>query len=186
MNNFMASGDLSLYDLPLLYFSLRHHQGRSGPLAKRLTRNKPIQIIWSNLLHTAHTLIHRTRYSTTFNEGAWGGCWEGDNDGNGRRMQSGLVARQGSCSSTRRRGGGGGKVAAQAQGATGSIQSTWRWFVQVKAGLQRTRGESKPPTYLHLPTTHFFHLNLALSINHQTFPCFSPKLIIAYCALKPI
>ena len=85
-------------------FSLRHHQGRSGPLAKRLTRNKPIQIIWSNLLHTAHTLIHRTIQSTTFNEpmgGAWGGCWEGDNDGNGRRMQSGLVARQGSCTSTR-------------------------------------------------------------------------------------
>ena len=35
----------------------------------------------------------------------------------------------------------GGEVA-QEQGAIGSTRSTWRWFVQVKAGLQRTR-ESK-------------------------------------------
>ena len=70
-----------------------------------------------------------------------------------------------------------GKVAAQAQGATGSTRSTWRWFVQVKAGLQRTRGESKPPNIS--PTTHpsLSHLNLPLPINQQTFPCFSPKLI---------
>ena len=75
-----------------------------------------------------------------------------------------------------------GKVAAQAQGATGSIRSTWRWFVQVKAGLQRTRGESKPPniyttTHPNLLSVFFSHLNLPLSINQQTFPCFSPKLI---------